>query len=47
MDPSEQDEVAAHLLEKFSCVPTFLSPDLKAKYVGTPQPPLPPVNEVC
>ena len=29
VDPSEQDKVAATLLEKFNCVPTFLSQDLR------------------
>lgn len=30
--PSEQDEVAAVLLEKFNSVPTFLSPELKGRF---------------
>eukprot|EP00897_Mesotaenium_endlicherianum_P000952 jgi/Mesen1/10858/ME000093S10382 len=32
VDPSEQDEVAAVLLEKFKCVPTFLTPELKSRF---------------
>eukprot|EP00271_Cylindrocystis_brebissonii_P004264 TRINITY_DN15906_c0_g1_i1.p1 TRINITY_DN15906_c0_g1~~TRINITY_DN15906_c0_g1_i1.p1 ORF type:complete len:934 (+),score=196.90 TRINITY_DN15906_c0_g1_i1:284-3085(+) len=32
VDPVEQDEVAAVLLEKFNCVPTFLSTDLKSRF---------------
>lgn len=42
VDPSEQDRVAAHLLDKFNCVPTFLPPDLSSK-CGLPplRPPIP------
>ncbi|CAI5467532.1 unnamed protein product [Closterium sp. Yama58-4] len=32
VDPSEQDRVAATLLENFNCVPTFLPADLKARF---------------
>lgn len=32
IDPTEQDEVAQFLLDKFKCVPTFLPPDLMNKY---------------
>nr|GMD27789.1 probable alpha,alpha-trehalose-phosphate synthase [UDP-forming] 11 [Ipomoea batatas] len=32
IDPGEQEEVAQLLLEKFRCVPTFLSLDLRNKY---------------
>ncbi|KAL4199554.1 hypothetical protein AMTRI_Chr03g145530 [Amborella trichopoda] len=32
IDPSEQDEVSQILLERFKCVPTFLSPELFTKF---------------
>ncbi|KAK4484538.1 hypothetical protein RD792_007122 [Penstemon davidsonii] len=32
VDPIEQDDVSNYLLEKFKCVPAFLSPTLLAKY---------------
>ncbi|KAJ3703980.1 hypothetical protein LUZ61_007685 [Rhynchospora tenuis] len=32
VDPTEQDDVAQTLLERFKCVPAFLSPDLHEKY---------------
>lgn len=32
IDPSEQDDVSALLLEKFRCVPTFVSPEVYSDY---------------
>lgn len=32
IDASEQDEVAAKLLDEFNCLPVFVPPDLKQKY---------------
>ncbi|XP_031491616.1 probable alpha,alpha-trehalose-phosphate synthase [UDP-forming] 9 [Nymphaea colorata] len=32
IDPSEQEDIAQRLLEEFKCVPTFLPPDLQAKF---------------
>ncbi|KAK4770166.1 hypothetical protein SAY87_030698 [Trapa incisa] len=32
IDPGEQDDVSQLLLEKFRCVPTFLPPDILAKF---------------
>eukprot|EP00249_Psilotum_nudum_P024224 c29125_g1_i7 orf=295-2883(-) len=32
VDPSEQDEVAADLLDTFNCVPAFIAPDLKSRF---------------
>lgn len=32
IEPSEQDDVAQHLLDTFKCVPTFLPPELFSKF---------------
>lgn len=32
VEPFEQDDVAAHLLEIFNCVPAFVSPDLRSRF---------------
>ncbi|RDY10189.1 putative alpha,alpha-trehalose-phosphate synthase [UDP-forming] 7, partial [Mucuna pruriens] len=32
IDPAEQDDVSQYLLDKFKCVPTFLPPDVLAKF---------------
>ncbi|XP_061368177.1 alpha,alpha-trehalose-phosphate synthase [UDP-forming] 5-like [Gastrolobium bilobum] len=32
IEPSEQDDVAQHLLDSFKCVPTFLPPELFSKF---------------
>lgn len=32
IEPSEQEEVAAHLLETFNCVPAFIPPDIRYRF---------------